>query len=179
MHFHYRDSKITITIIAISVLSLSTIYHINCCVICRVWKHVEVDFETEDAIVLKPEGEGGERSSNPIASDLVKLLCGETVCHFQVKKYYYLPEYLTNQDSQQSCHANGLYLRKFSGVDPNWFPWWLYLRAGMISLYIWGFGVVDCMHTCLFRLWLFPFSNVLSGLFLLSESPVALMYLWM
>ena len=67
-----------------------------------------------------PEGEGGERSSSPAASDVVKLLCGETVCHFQVKKYYYLPEDSTNKDSKQSCHTNGLYLRKFSGVDPNW-----------------------------------------------------------
>ena len=101
--------------------------------ICRVWKSVDVKFTTNKGMHSEWENElydkkeartgGGHQHKKPALSDEVKLMCGETVCCFQVKKYYYLPEHHTNKDSQHSCHANGMYLRKYSGVDPNWLPW--------------------------------------------------------
>ena len=100
-----------------------------------MWKPVDVKFTTTEGShnewenelhvekETRPEGEGGDHRNIPTLSDVVKLMCGETVCHFQVKKYYYLPEYQTNKDSQHSCRASGMYLPQYSGVDPNWLSW--------------------------------------------------------
>ena len=92
--------------------------------ICRLWNHIDVKFTTSKishdewenelhvAEKTRPKGEGGGHE--------VKLLCGETVCKFKVKGYRYLPGHYTKKDSEQWYTANGLFLRKYSGVDPNW-----------------------------------------------------------
>ena len=96
-----------------------------------MWKPVDVKIkatktsqhEWENELYEEKLTEGGANRGNSntsALSDEVKLLCGETVCRFQVKRYYYLPEHHTNKDSEQWCKANDRFLRKFSAVDPNW-----------------------------------------------------------
>ena len=106
--------------------------------ISRVWKPTPLHFETTEIShnewenklhKEKTTGGGADRGNDNTSalSDKVKLLCGETVCRFQVKRYYYRPEHHTNKDklrrctaSEQWCKANDHFLHKFSAVDPNW-----------------------------------------------------------
>ena len=103
-----------------------------------MWKPTISRFETteishdewENKLHEEKETGGGAdqgKDNTSALSDEVKLLCGETVCRFQVKRYYYRPEHHTNKDKLRRCTASHIFLHKYSTLYPGEDPYSLQL----------------------------------------------------